>query len=331
MVRLGGIKMSKSLGNLVFVHDLLKDWEGSAIRLAVLTHHYRSDWDWHDGLMPEAADRLARWRAAGPGDGGLAEVRRAPGRRPGHAGGGGGHRCRRGRRAGGVGGRRLARGGLRSPFATGRMRSRPPDVRAAYTCCRWRTLDADRPLCANWPEFERAARQRMAAGPPADAGPGARRRPTCRRRTASPRPAPPKPDRPGPSAPVVFSGNGDPAPQITVYLPDDSSRQLPAGSTGVDLAAAIGPRLARAAVAVDVDGAARDLTTVLPDGARVAVITAGTDAGRHILRHSTAHVLAQAVTDLWPGAHYAIGPPIEDGFYYDFELPGGQPLSARTT
>ncbi len=77
MVRLDGTKMSKSLGNLVFVHDLLKDWEGSAIRLAVLTHHYRTDWDWHDRLMPEAAARLARWRAAGPGDGGLSEVRAA--------------------------------------------------------------------------------------------------------------------------------------------------------------------------------------------------------------------------------------------------------------
>ena len=55
MVRLGGTKMSKSLGNLVFVHDLLKDWEGAAIRLAVLTHHYRSDWDWTEDLMPEAA------------------------------------------------------------------------------------------------------------------------------------------------------------------------------------------------------------------------------------------------------------------------------------
>jgi L-cysteine:1D-myo-inositol 2-amino-2-deoxy-alpha-D-glucopyranoside ligase len=77
MVRLGGTKMSKSLGNLVFVHDLLKDWEGAAIRLAVLSHHYRSDWDWFDELMPEAAARLARWRAAGPGEGALAEVRRA--------------------------------------------------------------------------------------------------------------------------------------------------------------------------------------------------------------------------------------------------------------
>ncbi len=116
-------------------------------------------------------------------------------------------------------------------------------------------------------------------------------------------------------------------PQITVYLPDDSPRQLLAGSTGEDLAAAIGPRLARAAVAVDVDGQARDLRTELPDGARVALVTADSDAGRHILRHSTAHVLAQAVTDLWPGAHYAIGPPIEDGFYYDFALPGDHHFS----
>ena len=57
------------------------------------------------------------------------------------------------------------------------------------------------------------------------------------------------------------------------------------------------------------------------------VITADSDAGRHVLRHSTAHVLAQAVTDLWPGARYAIGPAIEDGFYYDFELPGGAHFS----
>ena len=78
MVRLDGTKMSKSLGNLVFVHDLLKDWEAAAIRLAVLAHHYRSDWDWHDALMPDAADRLgALAAAAGEGDGALAEVRAA--------------------------------------------------------------------------------------------------------------------------------------------------------------------------------------------------------------------------------------------------------------
>jgi threonyl-tRNA synthetase len=118
-----------------------------------------------------------------------------------------------------------------------------------------------------------------------------------------------------------------PAPQITVYLPDGSARELPAGSTGADLASSIGRGLAKAAVAIDIAGAPHDLTEPLPEGARVAVITDTTEAGRYVLRHSTAHVLAQAVTDLWPGARYAIGPPIDDGFYYDFELPGGQHFS----
>src|ERR1700728_4116189 len=112
------------------------------------------------------------------------------------------------------------------------------------------------------------------------------------------------------------------APPITVYLPDGSPRELPAGSTGTDLAASIGRGLAKAAVAVEGDGSPRDWPCPLLDGARVAIITADSEAGRHVLRHSTAHVLAQAVTDLWPGARYAIGPAIEDGFYYDFELPG---------
>jgi threonyl-tRNA synthetase len=113
------------------------------------------------------------------------------------------------------------------------------------------------------------------------------------------------------------------ADTITITLPDGSERQLPAGATGADLAAAIGRRLAQAAVAVDVDGVATDLTVPLRPGATVSVVTADTDAGRHVLRHSAAHVMAQAVTQLWPGARFAIGPPIEDGFYYDFELPGG--------
>ncbi|HZQ26677.1 MAG TPA: cysteine--tRNA ligase [Acidimicrobiales bacterium] len=69
MVRLGGEKMSKSLGNLVFVGDLLKEWEPAAIRLAVLAHHYRHSWEWDDGLMPAAAERLDRWRSAGAGSG----------------------------------------------------------------------------------------------------------------------------------------------------------------------------------------------------------------------------------------------------------------------
>lgn len=75
MVRLGGIKMSKSLGNLVFVSDLLKDWEAPAIRLAILDHHYRTSWDWDDTLMPAAKLRLARWDLARPGSGGLRAVR----------------------------------------------------------------------------------------------------------------------------------------------------------------------------------------------------------------------------------------------------------------
>ncbi len=114
---------------------------------------------------------------------------------------------------------------------------------------------------------------------------------------------------------------------ITITLPDGSSRELATGSTAADLAAAIGRGLARAAVAARVDGVLTDLTAPLSDGVSVAIITADSPEGRFVLRHSTAHVMAQAVTDLWPGAKYAIGPPIEDGFYYDFELPGGAHFS----
>jgi threonyl-tRNA synthetase len=111
---------------------------------------------------------------------------------------------------------------------------------------------------------------------------------------------------------------------ISLTLPDGSVRQLPAGTTGAQLAASIGPKLAQAAIAVVVDGSERDLGCPLPDGARVSVVTPSSPEGRVILRHSTAHVMAQAVTRLWPGARYAIGPAIEDGFYYDFDLPRGE-------
>ena len=111
--------------------------------------------------------------------------------------------------------------------------------------------------------------------------------------------------------------------EIEVTLPDGSLRRLPEGATGADLAASIGRGLAKAAVAAKVNGAETDLTVPLPPSATVAIVTSNTDEGRAILRHSTAHVMAQAVCDLFPGAKYAIGPPIKDGFYYDFELPGG--------
>ena len=115
--------------------------------------------------------------------------------------------------------------------------------------------------------------------------------------------------------------------ELTITLPDGSTRNLPVGATGADLAADIGPGLAKAALVVTVDGDARDLDQVLPDGSTVSIITADSDDGLHTIRHSTAHVLAQAVLDLWPGATYAIGPPIQDCFYYDFELPGGATFS----
>jgi L-cysteine:1D-myo-inositol 2-amino-2-deoxy-alpha-D-glucopyranoside ligase len=77
MVRMDGEKMSKSLGNLVFVSELRKTYEPGAIRAAVLAHHYRESWEWNDAIMPEAAARVAQWRAAGEGDGALPEVRAA--------------------------------------------------------------------------------------------------------------------------------------------------------------------------------------------------------------------------------------------------------------
>ena len=110
---------------------------------------------------------------------------------------------------------------------------------------------------------------------------------------------------------------------ISVSLPDGSARELAEGSSAADLAAAIGPRLAADAVVAVVDGDERDLVAPLCDGASVEIVTAASDRGLHTLRHSTAHVLAQAVLDLYPGATFAIGPPIEHGFYYDFELPDG--------
>ena len=114
---------------------------------------------------------------------------------------------------------------------------------------------------------------------------------------------------------------------VTVRLPDGSTKEFEPGTTALQFAQSIGPRLARAALAASFDGVEVDLDTPLADGAQVSVITADSDAGRAVLRHSTAHVLAQAVLRLWPGAHFAIGPVIEDGFYYDFELPGGAHFS----
>jgi threonyl-tRNA synthetase len=113
------------------------------------------------------------------------------------------------------------------------------------------------------------------------------------------------------------------AEEITISLPDGSSRAVPAGTTAGELAASIGSRLAKAAVIAVVNGEERDLVTPLVEGDVVEIVTAESARGLFTLRHSTTHVLAQAVLDLFPGATFGIGPPVEDGFYYDFELPGG--------
>jgi len=118
------------------------------------------------------------------------------------------------------------------------------------------------------------------------------------------------------------------AAEITITLPDGSTKNFPAGVTPAEIAASIGKRLARDALAARIwtdgaDGEWIDLDRPIERDAKVVIVVPGSDEGREVLRHSTAHVLAQAVTDLFPGAKYAIGPAIADGFYYDFELPGG--------
>jgi threonyl-tRNA synthetase len=112
--------------------------------------------------------------------------------------------------------------------------------------------------------------------------------------------------------------------QITIRLPDGSTRDVATGTTAGDLAAEIGRNLRKAAVIANVNGVERDLVWPLENGDEVAIVTDGDDRGLYTIRHSTAHVLAQAVLDLFPGATFGIGPPIEDGFYYDFELADGR-------
>ena len=119
---------------------------------------------------------------------------------------------------------------------------------------------------------------------------------------------------------------------MEVRLPDGSRLELPDGATGADAAAAIGPGLARAALAVREDGRLRDLAAPLSDGAAIEIVT-DTGDGRlredalWLVRHDAAHLLATAVLELYPGTKVSIGPPIADGFYYDFEFPEGVKVS----
>ena len=109
-----------------------------------------------------------------------------------------------------------------------------------------------------------------------------------------------------------------------MILPDSSELELPDGATGLDAAAAIGPKLAEEAVLVRSNGRLQDLRLPLEDGQPIQILTtrdADDPDALYVLRHSAAHLLAEAVRRLYPGVKVAIGPPIENGFYYDFEFP----------
>ncbi|HLG08702.1 MAG TPA: threonine--tRNA ligase [Gaiellaceae bacterium] len=115
---------------------------------------------------------------------------------------------------------------------------------------------------------------------------------------------------------------------MKIVLPDSSELELPDGATGLDAARAIGPKLAEQAVLLRVNGSTRDLRLPLADGERIQILTtrdAQDPDALYVLRHSTAHLLAEAAMRLHPGVKIAIGPPIDDGFYYDFEFP--EPIS----
>jgi threonyl-tRNA synthetase len=111
---------------------------------------------------------------------------------------------------------------------------------------------------------------------------------------------------------------------VRVILPDSSELELPDGATGLDAARVIGPKLAEQAVLVRANGSVRDLRLPLEDGERIQILTTrdreDPDA-LYVLRHSAAHLLAEAARRLYPGTKVAIGPPVENGFYYDFEFP----------
>ena len=108
---------------------------------------------------------------------------------------------------------------------------------------------------------------------------------------------------------------------VTITLPDGSSRVVSAGTPVRDVAAAISPRLAKAALAAAVDDRLVDLSFPLERDARIRIITPDSPEGLTIYRHSTAHLMAAAVTNLFPGVQCGIGPAIDEGFFYDFVVP----------
>ncbi len=114
---------------------------------------------------------------------------------------------------------------------------------------------------------------------------------------------------------------------VNLTLPDGSVRAVAGGTTGLDVAKSIGAGLARAALAIKLDGKTTDLSRPITKDAALEIVTSKSADASDVIRHSTAHVLAMAVQKLWPGTQVTIGPVIENGFYYDFSFPAGVKIS----
>ena len=199
---------------------------------------------------------------------------------------------------------------------------------ASSTASSWSSDESGVSTAASGVPAGRARRRRCRAPRGARTGRPGRRcgSRSCRHREAAHAARPDPPARPRRHhAPSALGRNDSNYPRpVNVTLPDGAVLELPDGATALDAARAIGPKLAEQAVLARVDGETRDLRLPLPDGARLELLTT---RDRHdpdalaVLRHSAAHLLAEAVRRLHPGVKVAIGPPIENGFYYDFEFP----------
>lgn len=116
---------------------------------------------------------------------------------------------------------------------------------------------------------------------------------------------------------------------MNITLPDGSVREFASGATGMEIAKSISEGLARNALGIIVNGVNYDLSRSIEQDASVRILTWNDDEGKEIFRHSTAHLMAEALESLYPGVKFGIGPPIENGFYYDVDLPGDTKLSVE--
>lgn len=130
--------------------------------------------------------------------------------------------------------------------------------------------------------------------------------------------------KPAPAIDTSTHSDGGP---ITITLPDGSQRTYPRGTTGLEIAHSISPRLADAALGIYVNGIPYDLPTPINHDASVRIVQWRDDEGKSIYWHSSAHLMAEAIEAIYPGTRFGIGPPIENGWYYDMELPAGVKLT----